>query len=348
MDILGATTQFFFDLTPDRLLGEIESVGLRPTGRCMPLNSLENRVIEVELSDPLPTGEKSIVVKFYRPGRWRPEAILEDHAFSQLLAKSGLDVITPVTLNNTTLLKMQDQMLFWAIYPKVKGQLVDEPTHEQLQILGLKIAQLHEVGSSFQAHFRPKLTVANYAQAGLEHLLQFQFLPMSLQSSIKKQGEELIKQIGLNYSTQESGDGLTSSTFQAIHGDLHYGNILWNEGRPFIADFDDMVVGPLAQDIWMLTNVGSEEEVLRQEALLSGYEEYRPFPRSTLPWCQSLKAIRYMHYLGWVCKRWEDPIFKQTFPHYENVSFWEMVMIDFENMARQLQSVREYDPFSSY
>ncbi|MBI2520632.1 MAG: phosphotransferase [Bdellovibrio sp.] len=139
-----------------------------------------------------------------------------------------------------------------------------------------------------------------------------------------------------------------SPVFQTIHGDLHYGNILWNEGRPFITDFDDMMVGPLAQDIWMLTNVGSEEEITRREALLSGYEDYRPFPRSTLSWCQSLKSMRYMHYLGWVCKRWEDPIFKQTFTHYENISFWEMVMIDFENMARQLQTVREFDPFGNY
>ncbi|OFZ14719.1 MAG: hypothetical protein A2X86_18890 [Bdellovibrionales bacterium GWA2_49_15] len=310
----------------------------------MPLNSLENRVIEVELSDPLPTGEKSIVVKFYRPGRWRREAILEDHAFSQRSSDSGMDVITPVPINNNTLLTMQQEMLYWAIYPKVRGQLVDEPTIEQLQILGLKIAQLHEIGATFQAKFRPKLTVDNYAQAGLDNLLQFKLLPSSLQASIKKVGAELIRQIALNYSSSDS----QSSVFQTIHGDLHYGNILWNEGRPFITDFDDMMVGPLAQDIWMLTNVGSEEEVSRQAALLSGYEEYRPFPRSTLPWCQSLKAMRYMHYLGWVCKRWEDPIFKQTFVHYENSSFWEMVMIDFENMARQLQSVREFDPFGNY
>ncbi len=128
MDVLGATTQFFFDLTPDRLLSEIESLGLHPTGRCMPLNSLENRVIEVELSDPLPTGEKSIVVKFYRPGRWRPEAILEDHAFSQRLSTCGLDVITPVSMNQSTLFTMHDQKIYWAIYPKVRGQLVDEPT----------------------------------------------------------------------------------------------------------------------------------------------------------------------------------------------------------------------------
>ncbi|MBI2520633.1 MAG: phosphotransferase [Bdellovibrio sp.] len=167
MDVLGHTTQFFFELTPDRLLGEIERVGLRPTGRCMPLNSLENRVIEVELSDPLSTGEKSIVVKFYRPGRWRPEAILEDHAFSLLLSQSGLDVITPVSINKSTLFSMQDQLIYWAIYPKVRGQLIDEPTHEQLQILGLKIAQLHEIGATFQSHFRPRLTVDNYGLCDL-------------------------------------------------------------------------------------------------------------------------------------------------------------------------------------
>src|SRR5947209_4403113 len=69
----GAT---FFALTPDRVLDAVEVGGLRCTGRCLPLRAFENRVYEVELED-----ERRLVVKFYRPGRWSREAILDEHAF---------------------------------------------------------------------------------------------------------------------------------------------------------------------------------------------------------------------------------------------------------------------------
>ncbi len=42
-------TEFFFSLTPERILDAVEASGLRCTGRCFQLNSMENRVYEVEL-----------------------------------------------------------------------------------------------------------------------------------------------------------------------------------------------------------------------------------------------------------------------------------------------------------
>ena len=66
----------FFALTPDRVLDAVEVGGLRSTGRCMPLRAFENRVYEVELED-----QSRLVLKFYRPGRWSRETILDEHRF---------------------------------------------------------------------------------------------------------------------------------------------------------------------------------------------------------------------------------------------------------------------------
>ena len=41
--------EFFFRLTPDRVLQAVESGGFRPTGHCFALNALENRVYDVRL-----------------------------------------------------------------------------------------------------------------------------------------------------------------------------------------------------------------------------------------------------------------------------------------------------------
>src|SRR5437879_2017839 len=78
-------TEFFYQLTPDKILDTIEkSTGLRCTGRVLALNSMENRVFEVELEfdePPKNPSERFLICKFYRPGRWTPEMILEENEF---------------------------------------------------------------------------------------------------------------------------------------------------------------------------------------------------------------------------------------------------------------------------
>ncbi len=62
-------TKFFFDLTPDKILDAVETTGVRCTGRCLQLNSMENRVYEVEIEPTTPSSNKSDsfrIIKFYR------------------------------------------------------------------------------------------------------------------------------------------------------------------------------------------------------------------------------------------------------------------------------------------
>jgi len=66
----------FYQLTPDVVLESLEKIGFEPNGYLTQLNSYENRVFRVELEN-----DKRIVAKFYRPGRWSRETILEEHEF---------------------------------------------------------------------------------------------------------------------------------------------------------------------------------------------------------------------------------------------------------------------------
>src|SRR2546429_7966196 len=83
----------FFALTPDRVLDAVEVGGLRSTGRCLPLRAFENRVYEVELED-----ERRLVVKFYRPGRWSRESILDEHGFLADLVAAEVPAAAPLGL----------------------------------------------------------------------------------------------------------------------------------------------------------------------------------------------------------------------------------------------------------
>ena len=81
---------FFFSLTPDRVLRSAERGGYRPTGHCTPLTCLENRVYDLRLED-----ESHVVIKFYRPNRWSREAILEEHRFLADLREADIQVCAP-------------------------------------------------------------------------------------------------------------------------------------------------------------------------------------------------------------------------------------------------------------
>ncbi|MGA1730970.1 MAG: phosphotransferase, partial [Steroidobacteraceae bacterium] len=83
----------FDSLVPELIIEAVESVGLACNGRLLALGSYENRVYQVGLEDADP-----VVVKFYRPGRWSLEAILEEHEFSAELQAAEVPVVGPLRL----------------------------------------------------------------------------------------------------------------------------------------------------------------------------------------------------------------------------------------------------------
>jgi Ser/Thr protein kinase RdoA (MazF antagonist) len=85
LSLWGKETQHFHLLSPDHVMAAVEGLGKRLTGRIMALNSLENRVYDVELASQSDFGKgfapAIVVVKFYRPGRWSQYNIFEDLIF---------------------------------------------------------------------------------------------------------------------------------------------------------------------------------------------------------------------------------------------------------------------------
>ena len=88
-------TDFFLELTPDRVLAAVEAGGFAPTGHCTPLTCLENRVYDLRLED-----DSHIVAKFYRPGRWTRDAILDEHRFLAELRGAEIPVCAPLAFSD--------------------------------------------------------------------------------------------------------------------------------------------------------------------------------------------------------------------------------------------------------
>jgi len=319
-------TQFFYSLTPEVILNSIETLGLEVTGRCLTLNSMENRVyeVEIEIAPELITkpSDKFIIVKFYRPGRWSKEQIQEEHDFLLDLKENEISVIAPLLFDNKSIFKLADYEIFFSLFPKQGGRIPQEMTIEQLEITGRLLARMHNVGASRKSSHRLNINTQTFGEKNLAFLLDNNFLPIHLAKSYEK----LVLDI-----CNLSQPLFEKVTTHRIHGDCHLGNIISrdNEGM-FLIDFDDMLVGPAVQDIWLVVP-GRDQYALQDRAiLLEAYESMRDFDYSSLKLIEPLRTLRYIHFSSWIAKRWDDPAFKNAFSHFGDSGYWEIQVNDLQ------------------
>lgn len=127
----------------------------------------------------------------------------------------------------------------------------------------------------------------------------------------------------------------TQAEVHRIHGDCHLGNLIWTSDGPTFLDFDDTLVGPAVQDVWMLVPSFDAEGGRQRRLLAEAYREFRPFDDSWLCLIEPLRALRFVHYSAWIARRFGDPIFQRTFPHFGTVQYWEREVMDLrEQIAR--------------
>jgi Ser/Thr protein kinase RdoA (MazF antagonist) len=296
----------FLALTPDRVLDAVEVGGLRSTGRCLPLRAFENRVYEVELDD-----QRRLVVKFYRPGRWSRETILDEHRYLLDLADAELPAVAPLDLGNGGTLNEVEGILY-AAFPKVRGRTLDELDAEKRRHIGRTVGRMHAIGAARPAPHRPTLSLDRYIHEPLEVLLKGGFVPENLGPRYRD--------VALRIA-EAARPLLAAVKPQRIHGDLHYGNILWTPS-PVLVDFDDCLMGPPVQDLWLLARGHDEEARQAREDLLEGYEVFREFDRSTLALVEPLRAMRIVYMSGWIARRWDDPSFPPAFPSFGDHRYW--------------------------
>lgn len=324
----GQETQYFYDLTPERILQAVEVFGFRCTGRCLPLNSMENRVYEVEIevedeSVIKSRSEKFRIVKFYRPGRWSREQILDEHRFLLDLVEAEIPAVAPLTLaNGETLSDIPGTKIMSAVFPKIGGRNPDEFNVEQLLQLGRLLARLHTVGAKREATHRVKLDENSYGRENLRYLLEARVIP----PMFEKRYEATVTAI-----CDFAAPLFKGAEAQRIHGDCHLGNILWTDTGAFLVDFDDMLQGPCIQDLWL--TVPGRDEYARQdfEILIEGYEQMRTFSRKSLALIEPLRALRIIHFNAWIARRWGDPAFQRTFVNFGSDNYWQEQLNLLEN-----------------
>ncbi len=312
----------YADLTPDRVLDALESVGQLGDGRLLALNSYENRVYQVYLEDG-----QIVVAKFYRPARWTDAAIEEEHRFTLELAAREIPVVAPLVLHERTLHEFGG--FRFAVYPRRGGRVPELDDPQVLEWVGRFIGRIHAVGRVHPFAHRPALDIATFGEEPSDYLLSAGWIPADLVDAYSSAVNMALD--GVRRCFERAGAVATLR----LHGDCHAGNILWTEprvvsgsqtpveGGPHFVDFDDCRTGPAVQDLWMLLS-GERPDMARQLAdVLAGYEDFCELDPRELHLVEALRTLRLIHYSAWLARRWVDPAFPAAFPWFNTQRYWQ-------------------------
>ena len=313
-------------LTPRQVLDSLDAVGLRGDGRILQLNSYENRVFQVLLEDG-----RAVVAKFYRPGRWSDEQIVEEHAFALELAAAEVSVVPPLVLQAQPGVP---GLVLHGDPPTLACHEVDGVTHRfavanrcagrepeledpaTLAQIGRFIGRLHAVGRRRPFVHRHHLDPRADGHRALTLLLQGDFVPPTEQPAWRAACG-----LALDMATAAFDAASPLATLR-LHGDCHRGNVLWRDTGPNVVDLDDAMQGPAVQDLWMLVSGDAATMAQQLNTLLGGYEQFADFDDRERKLIEPLRTLRMVRHSAWLAERWGDPTFPINFPFFGTAAYW--------------------------
>ncbi|MEO5843603.1 MAG: serine/threonine protein kinase [Caldimonas sp.] len=333
----------YTDLSPGGVLDALDAVGLQGDGRLIQLNSYENRVFQVFLE-----GGRVVVAKFYRPGRWSDEQILEEHRFAAELVTGEIPVAAPIALQldarsphaaavasaGATLVSLTTDagaVYRFGVTERLAGRAPELEDSEVRRWLGRFIGRIHAIGATRPFSHRMTLDVASYGEASRDFLLANHLVSDDVAGRWRLLAEQALS------ACRDAFAAIPARQLR-LHGDCHPGNILWSDSGPHFVDLDDAVTGPAVQDLWMLLS-GDRAAMTRQLLdLLEGYEAFMDFDWHELRLLEPLRTLRMLHHSAWIARRWSDPTFPINFPWFASPAYWADQCT---RLAEQLEAMAE-------
>jgi Ser/Thr protein kinase RdoA (MazF antagonist) len=193
--------------------------------------------------------------------------------------------------------------------------------------MGRFIGRIHRVAQATSFEHRPAIDVESYLDEPKRVLEQSTLLPAHLKTAFFAI---------LNPVIEATKGAYRPTSSIRLHGDCHPGNILWRDGPTFV-DLDDCRMGPAIQDLWMMLSGDRQQQLLQLDTLVEAYEEFHPFDTSQLTLIEPLRAMRMVHYMAWLSRRWEDPAFPRAFPWFAEDKYWEGQILALKEQLSALQ-----------
>lgn len=315
----------FDNFGPDAMIDAVETALGKPmSGLAAPLPSYINRVYELQT-----VAKERIIAKFYRPGRWNRDAIEEEHSFVLDCSADEIPVIAPMIQADGNTLGETGDGIFFVLYPKRFGREIEIIDDDGWRRLGMVIARIHMAGARREATARTLLHPLKTTAVEVDHLLAGGFVTSAYRDQFKNVAGRLLDVIGGMFEDRE---------YIRIHGDCHRGNILERpEEGLMIIDFDDMMVGPPVQDLWLLLPEHIQKCRYEMSLILEGYCQMRDFDDDSLLLIEPLRAMRIIYFLDWCSRQIDDFKFQNNFPDWGNDAFWRREVADLNSQLNMIQ-----------
>jgi len=311
----------FTSLSPDLILDGLESTGLLVDSGLLPLNSYENRVYQFNDDN-----KNKYVTKFYRPQRWSEAELREEHDFAFELAAQELPLVAPIKVAGESLFSHEGY--HFAIYPCRGGRIFEVDDLNQLEWMGRFLGRIHAVAAQKKFSHRPTFTKHEMLFQATDIIKTSEFVPSYLSKAFFTILEQVVEIAAEQYQPNNE---------IRLHGDCHAGNILWTDDGPHFVDLDDCRMGPAIQDLWMMLSGDRQQKLLQLDTILMGYEEFYSFEPEQLILIESLRTMRVVNYMAWLCKRWQDPAFPHNFPWFNTDKYWEQQILMLKEQVSALQ-----------
>jgi len=312
-------------LTPDVMVDAVENALNCPmTGLAVSMPSYINRVYEVQTIK----GQR-LIAKFYRPGRWSLKTLQDEHQFMLDCAADEIPLVPPMILANGETLTESDGIYF-AVFEKRSGREFDIREQDDWKRLGNIVARIHLAGAQRNAENRLKLHPETATAKEIEYLLQGGFISDTSVVEFKELCMEILDLIT---------DLFDDTDYIRVHGDCHRGNLLERPDEGImVIDFDDMMMAPPVQDLWLLLPGYAQDCTMELDLLLEGYEQFREFDYSSLQLIEPLRVMRIIYFLSWCSRQIGDFKFENLYPEWGSPSFWRRETTDLRHQMEIIKS----------
>lgn len=181
--------------------------------------------------------DDQFVLRQYRRNRYNHNEI---EAELQWIKRLQDKMNVPIVVNNKdgeplTFVKKDEDVVYYVLFEFIDGHLIEQPSEDKYRMLGKIMSTLHEETSVTKEHkddlfqARPHYNMDYMVNESVNNLLQAPFLT----KEDKKRAENILHHLQSLYTKYIDYD------HQFVHGDMHFGNIIVDESKFYLLDFDE-------------------------------------------------------------------------------------------------------------
>jgi len=267
--------------------------------------------------------------------------VLDEHRFLLDCADAEIPVISPLagadgaTLHDTTVTGDSGAETFlFALFPRTGGRTFEPESDDDLLRLGSLLGRCHAVAAQREAPSRAVCAPGALTAFFVKELLSDGLVHPDCIEDFKAVCNGTLPAIAPLFENLFN---------RRIHGDCHRGNIIDRPGTGLaLIDFDDMMMGPPVQDLWLVLPGYAADSRREIDLLLEGYTPFAPFDTDALKLIEPLRFMRMIYFLVWRARQRNDYWFRESFPAWGSAAFWiketEDLQMQAEVISRQLES----------